>query len=200
MKYRFIACLIFLVLADSNISYAQKSKGESILSGSIGLSIWNLLVGAAGASDSLKTASTPTFSLIYDYGLSEHFSIGASLAYNSFSITKPDHTFVGANGNLVYDQLKYKASRVNIAVRPLFHWGKNEIMDWHAGMRLGYSLWTTALETRDPYYSNTYDQTSGYSAQVLFGARTYFNEYLSLLFDIGIGAPYFASIGISMKL
>jgi len=178
----------------------QKAKGEAILTAGAGLSIWNMYSGVANLSDSLLASSTPTFNATYDYGLTKNFSIGAAVGYNSFSFSNPHYSYINARGVIIYETISVKYSRVNVAVRPLYHWGKNENFEWHAGMRLGYSFWTAQLNTTDPFYKDEYERQNLYSAQVLIGSRAYFTEFLAITFDVGIGTPYFSSLGISLKL
>ena len=78
---------VFLFILIDQAAYGQRGKGESILTATVGLSIWNLYAGEANFEDSLNASSTPTFNLTYDYGITKEFSVGAALSYNSFSFS-----------------------------------------------------------------------------------------------------------------
>ena len=194
--------LSFIILIIMNLSYdsvrAQRQAGEQILTAGVGLSIWNILMGAV--SDSLSTSSTPTFHATYDYGLTQTFSLGGGIGYNSFSFINPNYSYVNSSGVIVYESISVKYSRINIGIRPLYHWGKKENFEWFTGLRMGYGFWTAKLETTDPFYDDDYFQKDLYEIQLLFGSRAYFSEYLSVTFDVGLGSPYFASLGLSLKL
>jgi len=196
---RYILSAVLLILSNSEV-YSQREKGEAILTATVGLSIWNLYAGAANVSDSLIATSTPTINAMYDYGITKEFSIGAAIGYNSFSFTNPNYSYINSGGVIVNESISVKYTRVNLAVRPLYHWGKREEFEWHAGIRLSYSFWTAELQTTDPYYNDEYYRANLYGAQAVFGSRAYFSEFVAVTFDVGIGSPYFASIGLSLKL
>lgn len=195
----FLGALLILSTLSSELK-AQRNKGEAVLTGGLGLSIWNIIAGALNTGDSLIAKSTPTFSLMYDYGITSRFSIGGAVGYNSFSFTNPYYSYVNSSGAIVYESISVKYSSVNVGLRPMYHWGKSEIFEWMAGMRLGYSFWTAEVITTDPYYKDEYFRRDMYSAQVLFGSRAYMSEFLAVTFEVGIGAPYFANLGLSLKL
>ncbi len=197
------ASAIFLVVSfclANNSLLAQREKGEQMLTVGMGLSIWNMFSSVANFGDSIEASSTPTIYATYDYGITKQFSIGAHLSYNAFSFTNPYYSYVNSSGVIVYEPIKVRYGRTNIAVRPLYHWGKNEDFQWHGGMRLGYSFWTAEVESSDPYYTDEYYRQNAFSAQVLVGSRAYLGNFFYLTFDVGIGAPYFASLGLTLKL
>ena len=192
--------VVAIFLLPSKNTFGQREKGEAILTVSVGLSIWNMYAGVANVGDSLTASSTPTFNATYDYGITHNFSIGAAAGFNSFSFTNPHYSYVNSSGVVIYESIGVTYSRINIAVRPLYHWGKNEDFEWHTGLRMGYSFWTAELNTSDPYYQDEFYRQNLYSIQVLFGSRAYFTEFLAITFYVGIGTPYFASLGLSLKL
>ena len=197
LKFFSILILTGGIFSSQNIQ-AQRDKGEEVLSLGAGLSYWNLLMGFVG--DSLITTSTPTFDLTYDYGITHNFSIGAAVSYNSFSFINPRYSYVNSSGVIIYESISVKYSLVNVAIRPLYHWGKKENFEWHTGLRMGYGFWNAKLNTTDPYYKDEFYRKDVYQIQVLFGSRAYFSEYMAITFDVGLGSPYFASIGLSLKL
>lgn len=165
-----------------------------------GLGIWNAFATALNLGDSVTASSTPTISLTYDYGITHNFSIGGALSYNAFSIINPNYSYVNQGGVIIYESISVDYSRVNIAVRPLYHWGKKENFEWFTGLRLGYSFWKAEISTTDPYYDDEYRRLNTYSFQALFGSRAYFTEYLAVTLELGLIDPYIAMLGISLNL
>ena len=192
--------IIIVMIFSSTLLKAQRVAGEGMLTGGVGLSIWNLYAGALNVSDSILAKSTPTVYGTYDYGITKDFSIGGGVSYNSFSLINPNYSYVNSSGVIVEESISVKYSRVNLCLRPLYHWGKRENFEWFTGLRLGYSFWTATLQTTDPYYKDDYFRRDMYSAQLLFGSRAFLTDLVALTFDLGIGAPYFASLGLSVKL
>ena len=200
MKNLKIFLTILTLMGLFGTSFGQRESGEAVLTGGLGLSIWNIYASTLNFEDSVNARSTPTFDLAYDYGITHNFSIGGAVAYNSFTISNPNYSYVNSSGVIVYESIKVKYSRINFGIRPLYHWGKRENFEWHTGMRLGYSFWTAEVITTDPFYSDDYYRQDAFSLQVLFGSWAYFSDYMAITFEVGIGSPYLANIGLSLKL
>ena len=154
MKWIIPVLITVVLLFNHEQSLAQREKGEQILTVGVGLSIWNLFAGVANLDDSINASSTPTFYGAYDYGITKQFSVGGSLSYNSFAFSNPYYSYINSGGNIVREAISVVYRRVNLALRPLYHWGKNEDFEWFAGMRLGYSFWTAELETTCLLYTS----------------------------------------------
>lgn len=193
-----IAVLLLQLLIVSFPAMAQRERGEEILTVSAGMSIWNIMMGIY--DDSLNTSSTPTFDLTYDYGITKTFSLGGAVSYNSFSFINPNYSYINKSGIIVRESISAEYTLINVSVRPLYHWGKQENFEWFTGLRMGYGFWTGEVKTTDPYYDDDIYQKDLYQIQVLFGSRAYFRENLAVTFDVGLGSPYFASLGLSLKL
>lgn len=196
-KKGLIFILLLFVFVDLN---AQRKERESILTVGFGLGMWNFIASAINLVDSADASSIPTINATYDYGITHNFSLGAAVSYNSISISNPNYSYINSAGVIIYERISVDYSRVNVALRPLYHWGKRENFEWHTGLRLGYSFWNAQLNTTDPYYSDQVYQENSYSFQVLFGSRAYVSEFISITFDVGLIEPYIASLGLSLKL
>lgn len=198
-RYLHVFGSMFFFLTAIQLS-AQRSAKEGIVGISFGYNIWNAYSSVLNAGDSVTAKSSPTFTGTYDYGITHNFSVGGSVSYNTFSLINPNYSYVSQAGIIIYEPISVDLSRVNIAVRPLYHWGKSEVFEWYAGVRLGYSFWEARVNTTDPYYTDQYLRQNTYSFQALVGSRAYLSDYVAVTMEFGLFEPYIAALGISMKL
>jgi len=189
--------LLLFVFGINTVKTFAQLKGESVLTAGFGVGFLNVAVSLQGAADdNVKTSSAPTLNFMYDYGLIDNFSMGIAVGYNSISI---EEKYTSYPTGIDYTK-KGTYTRLNIGLRPMFHWGTKEELDWHSGIRLGYSMWDYSFSSNDPFAEPEYDNQDLYSFQILFGARAYFSEKVGMTFDIGVGTPYFVGIGMSVRL
>jgi len=160
-------------------------------------------VNLTDPSVNAKTSSIPVLFGSYDYGISNLFSIGVAGSYESWKVTVPGYTDPygsSTGGPITYGTSSLNISRVNIAIRPLFHFGSNENLDIYFGPRLGYTLWNTDVKSTDPAVTGVgFGHGNVFSPAVLFGTRYYFTPNIGLNFEISIGAPYAAALGVNFK-
>lgn len=196
----FLLIFFFVFGLTTQDSYAQK-KAQSVITAGLGVGYLNMSVTLAGAnSKELKTSAIPTLNFMYDLGLLDNFSMGLAVGYNALHIEEEKTVTTYPNPGTTTYVSTGDYSRLNIAMRPLFHWGKREDLDWHAGVRIGYSIWDASFTTTDPFNEPDYEAQDLYSIQALVGARAYFSEKVGMTIDVGVGTPYFVGIGMSVKL
>ena len=198
MRFKLGIIFFFCLMSLSSSSLlAQRQANESVLTASVGYSIWNFI---GQLTDSIDVKSTPTFDATYDYAIVGNVTLGGAVSYNTFSFINPNYSYINSARTIVYESISVKYSLVNVALRPVVRWGKNDDLEWFAGLRLGYSFWDAKIETSDPYYQDEYARETNYSIQAIGGLRAWVSDYVGLTFDVGIGTPYFASMGVSLKL
>jgi len=127
----------------------------------------------------------------------DKFSLGVATAYEKIAFKYTDDQYNGSTTTKYNYEIGF--SRLNIAVRPLFHFGNNDDMDLYSGLRIGTNRWSTIVKSDDPNFDET-DITGvnlgAFGVQVLFGMRYFFNENIGIQTEIGIGAPYVAEFGM----
>ena len=146
----------------------------------------------------VKVKSVPTIALTYDFALTDNFSIGVAGAYQNVSGEFTNEYF-DENLNLQNEVATTKVSRLNIALRPLFHYGNGDKLDLYSGLRVGYLIRNVKTETKDEAL-NVLDDLDGNRfalGLVPFGMRYFFTDNLGVNMDIQVGTPYVVSGGIA---
>lgn len=178
------------------------SKRSTITAG-VGFSLAGLLIRSveSALADSIpsgrtKTTSIPALTLSYDYTLAKHFSIGVAGSYQSWSI-KIDPYYSHGNS---YSGGSLSVSRTNLAVRPLFHFGRNPDLDLYCGIRLGYTIWGGKTTSTDPSVKSV-DTNLGnnFAPAAIFGIRYFFTPNIGFNSEASIGAPYALAVGVNFK-
>lgn len=191
------------VLSSHNAS-AQREQNEVVITAGVGYSLGMALFKgvmntALRESNLNEIKGTPIINGMVDYGITDNFSVGAAISYHQWNWQDQytDTSGVTTMGNV-------RASRNNIGLRGLFHFGNNNRVDLYTGARVGYSLWrfkADASNTNGESASDFSAPAGIFTAQALFGARAYFNEIIGANFEFGIGtAPYFLSGGLSFRI
>jgi hypothetical protein len=201
--------LIILALSVSSVLLfnqkiqAQKLQNELVISAGSGYSLSMALVRSVintslRASGFNEVKTIPIINAQLDYAVADNFSIGGAYSFHKWSV---DETRM-INDTLYNAQVGL--SRQNIGIRPLFHFGGDETLDLYAGGRLGYSVWSGNYAIRNNYGDNRADNVrtpSTFTVQFLFGVRKYFNDFIGVNFEVGLGtAPYFMAGGLSFKI
>jgi Outer membrane protein beta-barrel domain len=149
----------------------------------------------------------PTFGLSFDYAVTNRFSLGASMGYNRFTLGADNVSITKADGFLSEPgAIDLSASRLNISIRPLFHYGNNEKLDMYSGVRLGVGIWSFNLDTdiqdvtADDIIGSTGFPSVGFApALIPFGLRYYFTDNLGAGFETHLGAPYWGNIQVNYR-
>lgn len=199
---------VMLVLSGSTKLHAQKVKGQSVVGAGVGYSLAgaliNSLVGPTASTAGFDYSSIPVIAGSYDYAITEKFSLGAAVSYQSFTLKYNDfQTIIGYDntGYPIYGTTSFKETitRVNYALRPLIHFGKNEDLDMYTGIRLGLTKW--GYKSDNATVSGVAgDLGTNFAPQALFGTRYFFSEMIGVNFEFGIGAPYFIMAGVAVRL
>jgi hypothetical protein len=200
-----IVALAIIIASASTKTYAQKKQGESVVTLGVGSSLTGILfkaiensVNAVGGA-SLQVKSTPGLQGMYDFGITDRFSLGVAGSYQSYSMIYAGYIYDTSSVGRNY---KDKITRMNIGLRPLVHLGDGEKVDTYLGARFGYTRWSYKTDNIDPNYSlgdiyHSFGNTV--KIQVLFGLRYFFTDNIGIGGEISIGSPYFMMGGINAK-
>lgn len=204
MKKILLSMLILGGILFSGNANAQRAQNEVVITAGVGYSL-GLSILKTGINASLTTAglnkmkTVPIINGMVDYGITENFSIGGAYSFHQWNWQDQYTDSVGVTtiGNV-------NVARHNVGARGLFHFGSNDNVDMYAGARIGYSLWrlkADAANTEGESASEFAAPSGIFTAQALFGARAYFNEFIGANVEVGVGtAPYFVAGGLSFRI
>lgn len=192
----------------SNFSADQNNQPDSkTITAGAGFSLAGLLIrgfqnilvdsiSANGSVGRVTRSSIPVLILSYDYTLAKHFSIGLAGSYQSW-IIKIDPYY---NHGTPYAGATLAISRSNLALRPLFHFGRNPDLDLYAGMRLGYTIWAVKTDSPDPSVRSANSELGdNFAPAFIFGIRHFFTHNIGFNSEASVGAPYTLAIGINFR-
>jgi hypothetical protein len=193
--------LALLMTAFVFNAQAQKSEGTTVATVGLGYSLFNNIIKKALETDEdLDVKSVPTIALTFDHSLTDNFSIGLAAAYQSVS-AEFTNTYFDENSVSQTELSKTSVSRINIAIRPLFHYGNSDKLDMYSGLRVGYLIRNVTVESDDPNadLSEEFDGNRFALGLVPFGMRYFFSDNLGINMDLQIGTPYVVSGGIAFR-
>ena len=192
------------ILALSMIGFmfnanAQDSEGASVATVGLGYSFFNNIIkNSLETYSDVEVKSVPTIALTYDFALTDNFSIGVAGAFQNVS-GEFTNQYIDQNFDIQTEIATTKVSRLNIALRPLFHYGDGDRLDLYSGIRVGYLIRNVETETNDELLNVLGDLDGNRFALGLvpFGMRYFFTDNLGVNMDIQIGTPYVVSGGIA---
>jgi hypothetical protein len=192
MKKNLLALILLIAFTYANINgQAEGKKYQSTLCFNAGFSLVGALVnGVEGTDDS----ALPAIQLSYDRYVSDWFSVGVA---GSFQYLSVDYTnYDGYAGET-------SANRINVAFRPLFHYGEMGMIDLYSGLRIGLTNWDFSTTINDPDYNPedafAADGTNFAPQLILFGLRGYITDNFGLNSEVCVGAPHYFSMGLSYR-
>ena len=184
---------------------AQKIKGQTVVTAGAGYSLAGALMilisDGLNTSGTVTSTKTPVIIGGLDYGITDHFSLGAVYTYQGLSAKYS--SFYDSNGNLISTTGSFtdRLTRQSIGVRPLFHFGESENLDLYTGARFSYVLWNYKSDGRTDLSSS--DIFGGFGSpvkpQAIFGMRYNFMPALGFNAEFAIGSTYFMMVGINAR-
>jgi opacity protein-like surface antigen len=191
--------IITLVVA-AGMLYApvQAQDQKSTVCLNVGVSLVGQILSVA---DNGSTATLPAFQLTYDYDISNWFSLGLAGSYQLMGIDYEDYSYIDENNEVVYEDFTTDITRMNFALRALFHYGNFDRIDMYSGVRLGYTNWGFSSDSSDPLYdSDDVLKGGGFAPQVVaFGIRGYFTDNIGINVELAIGPPSYMSAGLNFR-
>lgn len=212
MKQKQFFLIPLLALLATTVSFAQNETHRSTISATAGANLFQVLnLLDESLSDSLGTEvnikATGSYGLTYDYALTKWFSLGGAVGFNTIGIDAPNVEIERDNGTTYNGSIDFRATRTNIALRPLFHYGNKGRIDMYSGFRIGASIWTTKLTADGDLAPEDLDLPGfrGTGAAlgfqfIPFGLRGYVTENIGLGFELGIGPIHYAALQVNYRL
>lgn len=189
---------------------AQKTPGQTVITAGAGYSLLGMNASfISNTNDSTNNdhvTSNPFLEGSVDIGVARIFSLGPSYSrqsvlyyYDGYSPSRHAHV-----------RMRDKFVRNNYALRALFHFGKKESLDMYAGVRLGYTVWNLSTTNDNagyepenggvPWAVRVNLKNTHYTAQALYGFRYFFNSFIGINAEVGIGPPGIAMLGLNIRL
>ncbi|HTB05624.1 MAG TPA: hypothetical protein VK806_01640 [Bacteroidia bacterium] len=192
------AIIIGIMFSPTKQVKAQNNQGEFVASAGVGYSlIFSLLNYGLNNGANVSTSITPAISVAGDYSINGRFSLGLGIGYQSM---KTGVTNYNDSANGYYNQsFNISLSRLNIGIRPLFHFGSNPNVDFYLGFRVGVSIWSFSSTSTDPNYNAPGLRGTLPSFQALMGFKGYFSPVVGAHIEVAVGTPYFLEAGLSFR-
>ena len=186
---------------------AQKIKGQTVVTAGAGYSLVGLFMGAISTGlntiGDVNSTKTPVIIGGLDYGITDHFSLGAVYTYQGVSANYNSYTDYDTLGYLVTIQGSFtdRITRQSIGVRPLFHFGESEKLDLYTGARFSYVWWNSTSSVRANLSQTDIFAGLGrpIKPQAIFGMRYNFMPALGFNAEFAIGSTYFMMVGINAR-
>lgn len=196
-----ILLTLFCCVASLQI-FAQNETYRSVGSASVGYSLTSTLLKIFENeydAGTISVKSIPALQLTYDYGVNNFFSIGVATGYQKFNVDATDFSYTNDEGIQNVEDFTAEFSRLNIAIRPLFHYANNDYLDLYSGFRVGivnnnFNSDITDIDLRG--FNNLTRFSFGLTA---FGLRYYFTENIGAGFEVNLGAPYISALNINAR-
>jgi hypothetical protein len=133
---------------------------------------------------------------IVDIGVTDRLSVGAAYSYQN--IYADFTSFKNTAGDSLAGNYYISITRQNYSMRALLHFGDHDELDFYAGLRLGYTFWTsTTNAVGTKMDEGRYDDR--FWPQVPLGVRYYIIPNLGLGAELGIGPPYYVMFGLHVR-
>jgi len=186
-----------MVQGQQNIQRAQAQ---------VGLSGVGLLANVAQRVDFVNAIDvnvTPSLQLAYDRFVTKKVSLGVTLAYQHVKVTYFDYQFE-EDGETIINDYNTQLTRINGSVRGLFWYNPDSKAKFYSGFRLGVSNWSADTSVPDPRYDIDSFINLALGANiapqlVIIGSDFAIGSQWNISGELAIGAPYFASIGMSYQ-
>jgi len=202
MKH-FILLTIVCFLTSTLTINAQNEEYKSVVSASVGYSLTGAIINAFETTNSaadISVSSIPTLQLTYDYGITNYFSVGVAAGFQKFGFDVTDYEYINDIGINVNENFKADYSRLNIAIRPLFHYANTDKLDMYSGLRIGFVNNNISSEsTNEDFDIGTSIGTRPSVGVTAYGIRYYFTDNIGAGIEINIGAPYISCLNINAR-
>jgi hypothetical protein len=205
-----VALLMTVMVLWSNVSQAQYRGYQSAAGVNVGASLISMLFRAINYADDpgWKSTQIPTIQGVYDYRVSERFSVGGAASFSHIAVDYNNADI----GNVVDNELQNFTigfTRINVGARGLFYYTTSDVFELYSGLRLGVNIWNIKVDSTDPDFAagldplaeaSNFARAASPGLQVIgLGANIYPVENVGINFEFAIGQPYFAAIGMRYR-
>jgi hypothetical protein len=203
MKRHFI--IIFLTFITLQVHAQEQKHVVGIHAGVSWIGVFTNMANHYNIVADVNTAVTPAFTLSYDYKVMDRITVGGAVTRQRFSLRYRNYAYEDENGNEQTGNFSTDLTRMNFAVRGLYHYLRSEKRELYAGIRIGINNWSLDTTVKDPRYDVSrylrrilnYGLGATPSVQlILFGFKGYFTPNFGANIETAIGAPHFISFGL----
>lgn len=201
-KHIVIIFLTFIILQV----HAQENKHTvGIHTGFSWIGVFTSVANHYNIGADVTTTVTPVLTLTYDWKVMDRITVGGAITRQRFSLRYRNYEYEDENGNEQTDNFRTDLTRMNFAVRGLYHYLQSERKVLYSGIRIGINNWSLDTTVKDPKYnvSNYLKRFLNYglgatpSVQlILLGFKGYFTPNFGANIETAIGAPHFVSFGL----
>ena len=218
--YKILFSVCFTTFGLLSNLQAQNNIYRSNISTQWALNGWQLIA----LSDNFIEADTVvdayiraggTYGLTYDRAFTKWFSLGAQATWNKgvigaddLSVTVDDKEYTGTAA--------IKLRRINIGLRPTFHYFNSNRFDWYSGVRIGVNYVKTSVKigtdeeitdsaVLDALIGNNWFLRRSYRGVrptfqfIPIGMRGYITENIGFGLEAAVGPTYYLSANINYR-
>ncbi len=197
--------VVALFFALSPVAYGQR-LAQHRMQAQVGLSGIGILANVAdrlNMAEAVEVNLTPALHMAYDYFYTNNVSLGLAVTYQSISVTYRNYTYE-ENGQTITNDYGTQLKRFNASLRGLFWYNPGSRVKLYSGLRLGFSNWSADTTVPDPTYDPdrfiNISLGANFAPQLLLlGTDIALTQHIYLSAELAIGAPYFASGGLTYR-
>lgn len=193
MKARFLLICILFQVSTQDLKAQDDirafEKGTSTISLGLGIgNVWKSFLEDAVSypEGTYKVSNNGTFTIIYEYGVSNKFSAGIAIGYSEV-----EGNFVGYG-----EKFTEKLTNFSMLARANYHLGKFKKFDPYIGGGIGYFHFKYTNDRPGLVDSKT-PGAFGYSAQL--GAHYYFSSHWGAFAEVGYVGGSLVQLGATYK-
>ena len=197
--------VFILIFGAINPSFAQREKGQTVLTANAGFSAYRIFILAqimSNENDSalnIRSKTDPVAILGIDHFITKNFSFGGSVAYQKVTA---NYDRLYGDSLTLFENIDASAAKLSLTLRGLFYYGKSEKKQFYSGLKLGYQK----VKTFDNSSDNTYNTINDLAwsrvtiGLIPFGMRYFFTENIGCNFEVSLGVPNLLSFGLNYKI
>lgn len=197
--------IIFLSFAILQVHAQEKKHIVGIHAGLSWIGVFTNMATHYNIIADVSTTVTPALTLSYDWKIMDRITVGGAVTRQRFSLRYRNYQYEDENGNEQTDNFRTDLTRLNFAVRGLYHYLQSERKALYSGVRIGINNWSLDTTVKDPKYDVSrylkrflnFGLGATPSLQlILFGFKGYFTPNFGVNIETAIGAPHFISFGL----
>ncbi|MBN2891895.1 MAG: hypothetical protein JXL97_08515 [Bacteroidales bacterium] len=207
--------LLVVVFFAINVSlFAQKNDFQHELSLDAGSSFLGFNTNVWVSGSLVKQAyAIPVSVLSYTFKPEPNFGVGVAASYQLFYF---DLLPINASSSAVVMNI----NRINVSAHAKYYFVSEQNFDVYAGGKLGGTFWFGKVSFQELYDyitviapdflepilqkriipSNLKFATSFFTGQLNLGGDIYFTDNVGLKLEMAVGAPYWALVGLNVRL